>query len=197
MTEHAFRPGEVASSALMIGGILVAVVPRHAMAIAQLVVVTMAVVAVRHLLARSVPPTGWLSPFKWMSPFGRREGRRRGGRGPHGFATIRSKMSGWRHPFPTGLTLPPGAVGLLKPLIRDALDIEPDSEIPPTPEHPTVSPLTQAILECDPPKGVDRLRWIPPDSERVAEVVLTVLGDLHPADADAASRLPSRVPRSS
>jgi hypothetical protein len=197
VNEPTFRSGEVASAALLIGGVLVAVIPRHALGIAQLVVVTMAVVAGRHLLARSVPPTGWLSPFKWMSPFGRRETRNGTGRSPDGFVTIQSKLYGWRHPFPPGLTLPPGVVSLLKPLVRDALDLEPEDEVLSTPEPSSLSPLTQAILRCDPPRGLDRLRWLPPDSESVAQVVLRVLGDLYPGDAHSANRFPSRGPNPS
>ncbi len=76
MSERNLRPANVAAAALVIGGVLLVALPRHALSIVQLVVLTAAAATALYALAVNVPPTGWMSPFKWMSPFGGRRARR-------------------------------------------------------------------------------------------------------------------------
>ena len=81
MTSSTLRPPELAAATLFLGGLLVALAPGHVLAIAELTLVTLAAGACVYALSSNVPPTGWISPFKWLSPFG---GERRSERRSHG-----------------------------------------------------------------------------------------------------------------
>lgn len=196
MNERTLRPGNVAAGAVVIGGALIVVLPQHARSIVQLVIVTSAAAAALYALAASVPPSGWISPFRWMSPFGREESPARGGRGRDDLALIRSRLSGWRKPIEGGPPLPPETLGLLQPLIRRelGLDGDADDEARLAPARRRVSPLTLAVLAADPRTWPSWFRPRPPNRDEVASVVGRVLDDLDRL-AGAAEAEPSIDPR--
>jgi hypothetical protein len=150
----------------------------------------MAVVAGLFALALNVPPTGWLSPFKWLSPFGRPIRLERGGNGPDDIESIRSRLAGWRQPIQFGPPMPPDILRLLKPLIRAALDLGPDDEPPSASARALVSPLTWAVLTSDPPTNHYWFQRLPPDRRVVAEAVHSVLDELDRLTAGTGSPRP-------
>ena len=126
MNESALRPGNVAAAAVLIGGVLTVLLPQHAMSIVQLVIVTVAVSSAVYALAVNVPSAGWISPFKWMSPFNRAAYQGRRTRPSDELGSIGSKLSGRRQPIENGPPMPPATLRLLKPLIAVALDFDPN-----------------------------------------------------------------------
>lgn len=177
MNPTPLRQANVAAAAVVIGGLLVLVAPRYALTIVQLVVVTIAISAGLHALAANVPPTGWISPFKWMAPFN--QALRDGATGPvpDELRAIRSHFGGWRRPFEPGPALPDSTVRLLRPLIRAGLDLD-LGERRRDQARGRVSARSWALLDADP---ADRPRWylpVPPDARTVARAVHEVLDDL-------------------
>lgn len=186
MNESVFRPANVAAGAVVIGGVLLVALPRYAVSIVQVVIVTVAAAWGLYVLAVHVPSTGWMSPFKWMSPFGRGVPPRDGADGADELESIRSRLSGRRQPIEGGPALPPETLGLLQPLIREALALSSDDEAPAEVDREKVSPLTWAALTSDPMKDVHWLNSLPPDHRQVAEVVRRVLDDVERLASGAA-----------
>lgn len=178
MTERALRPANVAAAAVTIGGVLVVAAPQHAVSIAQLVLVTVAAAAGVYSLAVNVPATGWISPFKWMSPFHGSARPGRDGRGSGEVDAIRSKLSGRRQPIENGPPLSPDTLRLLKPVITAALDIDPTDEAQLISARDVLSPLAWAVLTGDPLTEPYWLRTVGPDEREVAEVVHAVLDEI-------------------
>lgn len=185
MNEGALRPGNVAAAAVLIGGVLATVLPQHAMSIVQLVIVTVAVSTGLYALAVHVPSAGWISPFKWMSPFGRAAypGRRR--RRSDELRSIRLKLSGRRQPIENGPPMPPVTLRLLKPLIASALDLDPSEEPPPPSARGRVSPLTWAVLTSQPLRRPRWFRTLRPNEREVTQTVHSVLDELDRLKAGA------------
>ena len=185
MNEHPRRPGEVAA-AVLIGGVLLIALPRHAMSIVQLVIVTVSVVAGLYALAVNVPPTGWMSPFKWMSPFGRATHFGRGGKESGEIESIHRKLSGWRQPIQNGPPMPSETLRLLKPLIRAALDLEPGDDAHLASARALLSPLSWAVLTSGASgQPYYWFKMFPPNRREVAEAVHSVL--------DEVARLPTGI----
>lgn len=183
MNERSLRPANVASAALVIGGVLLVALPRHALSIVQLVVVTAATAAALYALAANVPPTGWMSPFKWMSPFVPTVRQARDEATAHETDSIRSKISGRRVRIAGGTPMPPETVRLLKPLIRSALDVGPDDDLRAAARKARLSPLSWSVLACDIDPHPGWLGTVRADERRVAEVVHQVLDEIERLDA--------------
>ena len=184
MNERSLRPGHVAAAAVLIGGVLLVVLPQYGMSIVQLVIVTVAASAGLYALAVNVPSTGWISPFKWMSPFNRAASGRRT-RGSDELRSIRSKLSGRRQLIENGPPVPPEALRLLKPLIVSALDLDTDDEPPPESARGLVSPLTWAVLTSEPLERPGWFRTRRSDEREVTQAVHRVLDDLDGLKAGA------------
>ena len=178
MNERTLRSGSVAAAAVLIGGVLIVALPQHSVSIVQLVVVTVAAAAGLYALGANVPHTGWISPFKWRSPFspGVRPGT--AGQASDEMDSIRAKLSGRRQPIENGPAMPPEILRLLKPLIRIAHDLDPDDEAHQPPARGVLSPLTRAILTSDSLNESHWFRTLWSNEREVAEVVHSVMDDL-------------------
>lgn len=176
MRDPTLRTGNVAAAAVLIGGVLLVALPRRAVSIVQVVAVTVAVAAVLHALATHVPVSGWLSPFRWMSPFHRPSSA--GARGPDELDSIRARVSGRRQRLRGGPPLPPETLRLLQPLIRAALDLDRDDASYPPSARTRLSPVTWAVLTTDPLRNPYWFRTLPANDREVAGIVHAVLDDL-------------------
>ena len=183
MNERNLRPANVAAAALVIGGVLLVALPRHALSIVQLVVLTAATAAALYALAANVPPTGWMSPFKWMSPFVGTVRPARDELSSHETDAIRSKLAGRRIPVAGAPPMPPEALRVLKPLIRSALDLGPDDSVRTAARNARLSPLTWSILRCETDTTLGWLGMVRPNEREVADVVHHVLDELARLDA--------------
>jgi hypothetical protein len=183
VSERNLRPANVAAAALVIGGVLLVALPRHALSIVQLVVLTAATATAVYALAVNVPPTGWMSPFKWMSPFGGTVRPVRDELSSRETDAIRSKLSGRRIPVAGAPPMPPEALRVLKPLIRSALDLGPDDSVRTGAQNARLSPLTWSILRCEIDTTLGWLGTVRPNEREVAEVVHHVLDELARLDA--------------
>lgn len=175
MNPRTLRFGNLAAAAVLIGGVLVAVLPQHAMSVVQLVMVTVATAAALYALIVSVPVTWWKSPFDQSGGSGRKT------HGSDEMDLIRSKLSGRRHPIENGPPLPPGALHLMKPLIRVALErenLDPEAEADMAPARALLSPLTWAVFTSDPSRRPHWFRTFRPNEREVADIVHGVLDDL-------------------
>lgn len=198
MSELNLRPANVAAAALVIGGVLLVALPRYALAIIQLVVVTAAAATALHALAANVPPTGWMSPFKWMSPFVGTASPIRATSVSGDIATIRAKLAGRRVRTAHGPALPPETLRLLRPLVRSALDLDPDDASPPSAAVARLSPLTASVLTTRIPAAPGWLGTLRPDERAVGETVHRILDELDrldPGGARASTTLPPHEPR--
>jgi len=181
MNERNLRPANVAAAALVIGGILLLAFPRYALGIVQLVVVTATAATALYALAVNVPQTGWMSPFKWMSPFAGTPLPEPGAPDVHELEPIRARVAARRLRAVGGPPLPPETLRLLRPLIRSALDLPPGGPIPGEAAL-RLSPLARSILAAelpDDPRWIDTVR---PDEDAVAHVVHQVLDELERLD---------------
>lgn len=124
MNERTLRPETVAAATGLLGGILLIALPQHAMSVVRLVVVTIAVGSALYVLAVHVPTTGWISPFKWMSPFSRRGGQARRRRRVGELDVLRASLGGRRQQVEGSAPLPPGTLRTLQPMIALALDFD-------------------------------------------------------------------------
>ena len=113
MSERSLRTTNVAAGALLIGGLLVAPLPGRALSVVQVVVVALAAATALWVLASAVPPTGWISPFKWMSPFGGVVTPRLGHRS-HALGFLRDRLGDRRQPVEGGPPLPPAVLRRLR-----------------------------------------------------------------------------------
>jgi hypothetical protein len=183
MSGEWLRPGHVAAAALLIGGMLVAVLPQHALSIARLVVVTMAAAAALHALALNAPPRWWRSPFA-----GHRRNRRRASTADD-IDWIRSMLAAPRQRVRHGPSLPPETLGVLQPLIRSALErhgIDAADTRGRAAARTLLAPVSWAVLTGEPVKGGQWYRLLPPDERATARVVHGVLDDLERLAADRA-----------
>jgi hypothetical protein len=175
MNEQTFRPVSLAPAAVLIGGVLIALMPRHALNILRLIIVTIAASAGLHALGMNSPPTWWSSPFdrKVRWPWARR--------GFDEIEWIRDEMSGWRQRIHGSPPLPPEVVRLIRPLIEsaigrhgfDATDVDAGDPI-----RRLVSPLTWVVLTADIDRRVRWYRMVPPDRAEVASAVHEILDDI-------------------
>lgn len=178
MSRFVLRARNVAGAASALGGVVVVAAPQHAGTVLQVVVVAAAGGAVVAALGTLVPPTGWMSPFRWMSPFSpptSRAGRLRSG----DLDTVRERLTGRRQPIPCGPPLPPEVLRRLQPLVRRALDLDPDDATPP-PEHVRgrVSAALWGVLTTQP---LTRPGWLAthrPHPRAVADAVRTLLDEV-------------------
>lgn len=195
MNDHPARPWD-AAAALVIGGVLVVALPRYALSIIQLVIVTVAVVAGLYALAVNVPPTGWMSPFKWMSPFGPAVHSRARRKRPDEIRSIRSMLSGWRRPVQHGPPMPPAALRILRHLIREALAQDRENDADSALARRVLSPLAWAVLTSDLPQQSQsrRFQMVPPNRREVAEAVHTLLDEIEGIAAGAESPAPPPEP---
>ena len=165
----------VATSAVLIGGILLVVVPRGALGVIQLTILAAAMATALTAFLDSVPASGWLSPFRWLSPFsGLTEERTER---PDELALIHARLQGRRSRVKGASPLPPDVVRLLDPLIRDTLDLL-DAK-----DAAALSPTSAAVLNTRPPLKPPALLTLPPAPDDVSDVVMQVLDDLERVSA--------------
>ncbi|NNF12031.1 MAG: hypothetical protein HKN72_02330 [Gemmatimonadetes bacterium] len=186
MTSDTLRPTEMASATLFLGGLLLAIAPGYVLPITELVLVTLAAGACVFALSSNVPPTGWISPFKWLSPFG---GERRSERRRHGtdeIEGIRAKLGGRRQRLEAAPPLPPEVLRTLQPLIATAVSA--DGEAPHEAARHRLSERAWSILTAEP---LPRPYWIAtvrPNPWEVAAVVVDLLAELDRISTDTAAR---------
>lgn len=191
MSEQAPRPGSIAMAAVVIGGVLIMLLPQHAMSIARLVILTSAAAAGLHALGVSAPAKWWRSPFD-------RPGRSSHRRGEDDYDRIRSALGGWRQRIPGGAPLPPEVVRLLKPLIAGsvarggghATGAGDDGVAFVRP-----SPLVRSVQAV---RATGRPHWyrlVRPDARAVSAAVLNVLNELDDHSGGPASVPPATDPR--
>lgn len=178
MNERALRPDNVAAAAVLIGGLLLIVLPQHAMSIVRVVIVTIAIATALYVLVVHVPPTGWISPFKGMSPFNRMTAGRRRRRRVGELDLIRSSLADRRQAIDGAPALPPAVLRMLQPLITSALDLDPRDGRAMKSARARLSPLTLAVLEADPLRRASWFRTLRADPREVAKTVDQVLDDL-------------------
>ncbi len=176
----------VATSAMLIGGILLIAVPRSTLSVVQLTILTAALATALTAFLDSVPASGWLSPFRWLSPFSGAAEERTDR--PDELALIHARLQGRRSRVKGAAPLPPDVVRLLDPLIRDTLDLLDASDAS------ALSPTSRAVLNTRPPLKPSALLTLPPDPDNVSDVVMRVLDDLervsaHGRQASASDRL--------
>lgn len=174
MNERTLRPANIAAAAVAIGGVLVAVLPQHAMSIAGLVIVAIAAAAGLYALVVNAPPAWWRSPFDVFHRAGRRTEA-------DDIDRIRSRLSGRRQRIARDTALPPGTLRLLQPLIRIALEregVETSDESAIAAARSLVSPLTWAVLTTEPMARPGWIGTVRPAARRTADVVNRVLDDL-------------------
>ncbi len=188
MTSSTLRPPELAAATLFLGGLLVALAPGHVLAIAELTLVTLAAGACVYALSSNVPPTGWISPFKWLSPFG---GERRSERRSHGadeIEGIRAKLGGRRQRLSAAPPLPPDVLRMLQPLIAATLDMDAGDPAELEAAHHRLSDRAWSILAAEPLPRPYWLATVRPNPWEVAAVVTDVLDELHRVSTDPAPR---------
>jgi hypothetical protein len=195
MRDNLPGPGATAAAALVLGGGFVVALPQHALSVLQVVILTVAVGAGLHALSANVPPTGWMSPFKWMSPFRRKAGSGRDRNGRDEIDSIRSKLGGRRQQIRKGPALPPETVGLLRPLIRKALDLDPEAEAEWASARSVLSPRSWSILTAPPPGPDHWFRALPPNRPEVAGLVHAVLDEVDRILETPTDPFPSTDPR--
>lgn len=194
MNEPLIRPGGVAAAAVTLGGFGVIALPQHAATLVQLVLITVPAAIALFALSISVPEWGgvrWLlSPFKRPSRTGAT------GWGTDELDRIRGDLSRRRQPIPDGTPLTPGALRVLQPLVRAALErngLNPDHREDLEVARKRVAPLTWAVLISEPLLWKNWYETLRPDEAQVAEVVHRVLDDLDRLSFDATG-VPSPTP---
>lgn len=178
MNTGALRPSNVAAAAVVIGGGLLVLWPTHVMSIGRIVILTVAIAAALHVLATHVPATGWISPFKWMSPFNRRDPKR-GRRGPDELELIHSYLTARRQPVEDAPPVPPAVLRILQRLISAKLQVTPRAaRAGSARDRERVSPLTWAVLTAEPMRRPTWWSTLAADPDEVARLVRHVLDDL-------------------
>ncbi len=179
MTAEALRPLRLVGAALVLGGLVIALTPRHALLVVELVLVTIAAGVCLYALASNVPPTGWISPFKWLSPFG---GERRAERRLHGadqIRGIRAKLGGRRQRLEGAPPMPPEVLRMLQPVMSSALDVDLEDRPAVEATRARLSPHAWAILATEPLPRSYWLTTVRPNAWEVAAVVADVLAEIH------------------
>lgn len=186
-------PGPVrfAAAAVTLGGGLIVLLPRHAPGIVQLVLLSVAAGAGLHALASHVPHTGWLSPFKWLSPFAASARPTRRRHGSDELDSIRSRLGGRRQTIQGSPPLPPEALRLLQQVIAATLGVDPSDRRQMIRARSRLSPKTWAILAARPLVRPYWFRTVRPNQWEAAEVVHDVLDELERLPDSA--RLPAHV----
>lgn len=186
-------PGPVrfAAGAATLGGALIVLLPQHAPGIVQLVLVSIAAGAGLHVLSSHVPQTGWLSPFRWLSPFADPGPPTRRRHGSDEMDSIRSRLAGRRQAVRGAAPLPPEALRLLQPVIAAALGVDPSNRRQMLRARERLSTSTWSILAVEPLARPYWFRTLRPDQWETAEVVHDVLDELERLPTDA--RLPAHV----
>jgi hypothetical protein len=187
--ERTFRPANVASAALVLGGLMLLLRPQYAVSIVQLVLVTIAAAAGLYAFAVNAPAAWWLSPFEGTG----RAVRRR--RGYDETDRIRATMSGRRQEFAQGPALPPETVRIIQPLIRAAVQregLDPADRESRETARSMLSPLSYGVLMSDARKRPPWFRMLPPDERTTADVVRRVLDDLERL-ADGVADVPKQI----
>ena len=110
-----------------LGGVALVAFPQHAWSIVRLLTVAAAVSTALWVLVAHVPPTGWIAPFRWMSPF-HGTARRRRRHALDELQLIEAHLGARRQALEGAPPLPPAVLRLLKPLIESALDLEGGSD---------------------------------------------------------------------
>lgn len=194
MNEHFIRPRNVAAAAVVIGGVLIIALPQYTLSIVQIVIVAGSVVAGIYALEVNVPTTGWISPFKWMSPFSRGAHPGKKSATPDEIRSILSKLTGWRQTLEHGPPMPPEALNLLRPLIRAGLDLDAENETDLAAARSVLSPLTWAVLTSDQSRQPYWFQMLPPNKREVAEAVHHILDELERLGAGNGDSHPSFNP---
>lgn len=197
MNQPSLRVGNVGAGALALGGGLLIALPQHVVSIAQLVILAIAASAGLRALASHVPPTGFMYPLKWGSPFGDAgpAGRRISTNDEVG--RIRAALSRPRQRLGGPPPLPPETLRLLRPLLRAALELDRDAPITAAhlPEH--LSPAARAVLLTDPLEHGSWIRTTRPDERAVSETAHALLDEVEelaretPAHRTAPTRSPA------
>ncbi|MGI9628241.1 MAG: hypothetical protein ACR2QM_15515 [Longimicrobiales bacterium] len=175
MSQPSLRPRDVASGALLLGGIYVLLFPHHALSVLRVTIVTLAAATGAYALLVTAP-TAW-----WTSPFERKRRAAIANTGSEELDSIRSMFSGRRQAIEGGPTLPPQTMRLLTPLIEGALDragLDLDKEADRDRAKAAVSAPTWAILTEEPlmwPRWYQTKR---PNEREVSRIVQGVLDDL-------------------
>ena len=207
-------PGEVVAGAAVLAGVAVIVWPHHVGSIVPVLVVSAAAAVAVHSVNAHVPSAGWISPYKWLSPFA--PPSRDGGTAttPTDIEAIEATFGGRRQRIPGGRALPPDTLRLLKPCVVAALDADGrvDGSSGGRGTHSQggsrvdlVSPATRALLAAEPLRHPWWFHTLPPDSARTAHTVQAVLDDLdrlysgaarstNPPNSDSLNLLPTDVP---
>lgn len=197
MTEGALRPTNVAAGGLTLAGILMIAIPDHVLSIVQVTIVAIAAAAGVYALAAHLPAGGWISPFKWGSPFGQATHVARTRHPAHEIDLIAQRMSGVRYELDEVLPpLPPKTLRLLQRLVRSALDLDPDVQ-PDQGDRERVTSLAWAVLHAEVPTGPVWRRWRRarlPSPREVASVADRLVNDL---DRLAEPQAPDSPPHSS
>ena len=178
MTERALAPGNVAAGALFVGGVVLVALPYHVLSILQVMVVAAAVSVGLYALARNVPQSGWLFPFKWLSPFSPDAHRRIRGHRTAALDELGTRMGDRRLPVENAPALPPVILRELRALIAGALDVDPGDAAAVASARDRVSPLTHAILASAPVERTTWFRTLRPHRTQTAAVVHRVMDDL-------------------
>ena len=185
MNERGLHLGNVASATAFLAGLLLLVMPRHAISILQISITCIGGAAGLHALTVHVPPMGWLSPYKWMSPFrGHGPTALRPGRDRTEWAWIRGELSERRGPLRSVSPVPPSVLRLLKPIVEAELDLDRGAGRRGAADR--LSSRAAAVLESD-PQPLSWLRTSRPNEREVAAFVHAVLDDLDHLRTGAAS----------
>ncbi len=187
MSPDALRPLRIAAAALTLGGILVVLNPQRLPSVAQVVLLTLAAAAALRAPLVSVPVVWWSSPFD----------RKREGADdpvPDELEAIRSRLAGRRQRVPHGPPLPPDVVGLLRGMIRRALEregLDLETEAGLLSARSRVSPRAWGILTCPVLSRTSRFRTRRPDPSGVARAVQRVLDEVEEIVVRSPGALPS------
>lgn len=185
MTRPALRIGNVASGAVLVGGAIAIALPQHVVSIAQLVAGAVAAAAGLRVLAVHVPPTGWMHPLKWASPFGDAGPAARKPAAGDELDRIRTALSRPRQRIAGAPALPPETLRLVTPLLRSALELDREGPVDRSRLPETLSPTARAILLTDPRPHASRIFLARADERGVSETVLEVLDELERLTGDA------------
>lgn len=169
MNEQTLRPGFMAAAAVTIAGLLILLLPHHAVSIARLAVVTLAAAAGLHALAVLAPPAWWKSPFDWNVDPAHKP------RSADEVDWIRSTLGAPRQPVPGAPPLPSQTLRFLQPIIRAALERH---EMGPQ----DLTPLARAVLVARPLDHAPWYRTRRPDARTVGETVHEILDELERLD---------------
>lgn len=178
MNERTLRPANVFGAALVLGAITTLAFPAHAIDVLRVVLVTGAVAAALHALARNVPTTGWLSPFRWLSPFARAVRTARTSLGEAELAKLGRRMGQRRQRLPGATPLPPDLLRLLRPIAAAGFDMDLRDPTRDADRLARLSPLARAVLLTEPLRDAYWFFTVRPDPTGVAAAVNRLLDEI-------------------